>query len=170
MMKQIMNARMAAVALAASAFTAAPALADPVRGEPARFETRPVPNAGLSVRIGHRGHARHPYRVNQWGQSWKQERQLRRHAVRACRAAISRSARRAGYHDVDFEDDRRIRQIGPYGFRIRFEDVEFESRRRERERDVTCIVRRGQVARLEGIPQRRGPHEYRKLDSHRYGY
>ena len=131
MMKKIMNVRVAAVALAASALIAAPAMADPARGSIAQLETR-LGATGLSIQIGHNAptgrHGR--YRANQWGQSLRQERQLRRNAVQACRAAISRTAWRAGFHDVDFDDDRRIQQIGPNGFRIRFDDVEFENRRR----------------------------------------
>jgi len=171
MMKKIMNVRVAAVALAASALIAAPAMADPARGSIAQLETR-LGATGLSIQIGHKAptgrHGR--YRANQWGQSLRQERQLRRNAVQACRAAISRTAWRAGFHDVDFDDDRRIQQIGPNGFRIRFDDVEFENRRRERERDVTCLVRRGQVARLDGIPQT-GQARNRGQNGHsRYGY
>lgn len=168
MMKRIMNIRVAAVAVAASALTVAPAVADPGRSSPARIEARLGSNTGLVVSVGHnnRGHhgRRHGgYRLNEWGQTRSEERQLRRQAVQTCRAEINRAAWRIGYRDVDFDDGRRVRQVGPYGFRILFDDVEFEGRRRDRERDITCVVRRGQIARLEGIPDR---GHYRK--GHRY--
>ena len=172
MMKQIMNARMAAVALAASAFIAAPALADPVGGQVTRLDTRLGPQTGLTVQVRHGGshaHGRGYYRTNEWGQSRDQARYLRRSAVQACRTAIGRTAWRAGFRDIDFDDDRRVRQVGPNGFDIRFEEVEFESRRRDRERDVHCTVRRGQVIRLEGIPHA-GPGKGHWKQKHRYGY
>ena len=31
---------------------------------------------------------------------------------------------RAGFRDIDFDDDRRVRQVGPNGFDIRFEEGE----------------------------------------------
>lgn len=155
MMKRIMNIRVAAVALAASALTVASAMADPV----AKIDTRRGANTGLVIQVdhndhGYRGRPKGGYRLNEWGQTHFEERRLRRDAVRTCRAEINRAAWRTGYRDVDFDDDRRVRQIGPYGFRIRFDDVEFEGRRRDRERDVTCVVRRGHVTQLEGIPDR----------------
>ena len=158
-MKRIMNIRVAAVALAASALIAAPAAADPVKGALAQLETQLGSNTRLVVTVGHRDsrdfryHGRHGRALNQWGQSPAEVRRLRRDALQQCRAEINRTAWRIGFRDVDIDDDRRIRQIGPYGFEIRYDEVEFEGRRREFERDVTCIVRRGNVTRLEGIPQ-----------------
>ncbi|WP_146617175.1 hypothetical protein [Hyphomonas pacifica] len=159
MMKRIIKVRVAAVAVAASALTVAPAVADPVRDSLAQIEAHLGADTGLVVQIdhkdrGHRGRHRGSYRLNEWGQTRHQERQLRRDAIQTCRAEINRAAWRIGYRDVDFDDDRRVRQIGPYGFRIRFDDVEFEDRRRDREKDVTCEVRRGHVTQLEGIPER----------------
>lgn len=171
MMKQIMNTRTAVVALAASAFIAAPALADPIAGKTTLLDARLGANTGLVIQARHGNHSRAHgrYRTNQWGQTQREERQLRRNAVRACRASISRAAWHAGFRDVDFDDDRRVRQIGPNGFRVRFYEVEFENRRRERERDVTCVVRRGHVASLEGIPGARHAPRSRNR-GYRYGY
>ena len=158
-MKRIVNTRVVAVALAASALIAAPAVADPVRGTIARLETGLGSNTSLVVQLGARNahdfryQGRRSYAVNQWGQSRREVQQLRQNALRECRAEIGRVAWRIGYRDVDFDDDRRIRQIAPYGFRITYDDVEFEGRRREYERDVSCVVRRGDVTRLEGISE-----------------
>lgn len=163
MMKRIMTPRVAAAAVAASVLIAAPAAADTLRGG-ARVDTQIGHGTSLSIQVAHRdgyrygSSTRRGYGLNEYGQTRAEERQLRRSAVRACRAEIGRVAWRIGFRDVDFDDDRRVRQIGPYGFRIRFDDVEFEGRRREIERDVTCVVRRGNVARLDGIPD---GHRYR---------
>lgn len=177
MMNRIMNIRVAAVALAASALIAAPAAADPVTGALAKLETQLGGNTHLTVTVGHRDHrdfryqGHHSRGLNQWGQSRWEVRRLRRDALQECRAEISRVAWRIGFRDVDFDDDRRIRQIAPYGFRITYDDVEFEGRRREFERDVTCVVRRGDVTRLEGVPE---PGRYRAGrgydDDYRRGY
>ena len=171
MMKQIMTFRVAAVALAASALIAAPAMADPVRGAVARLDTRLSPSTGLTIRIGHRVpvHAPARHHVNAWGQTPVQARQLRRNAVQACRAAIGRTARRVGFRDVDFDDDRRVRQTGPNAFRIRFDDVEFETRRHDRERDVTCTVQHGHVTRIDGLPQAGRVTSYSRTGHFRHG-
>lgn len=156
-----MNTRVAAVALAASALIATPAAADTLSGARATLQTKLGSNANLVIQIGHRDsrdfryNGRHGYGLNEWGQSRYEVKRLRRDAVQECRAEISRVAWRVGFRDVDFDDDRRVRQIGPYAFRVIYDDVEFEGRRRDIERDVTCVVRRGDVARLEGIPDAR---------------
>ena len=154
-----MNLRVAAVALAASALIAAPAVADPVRGAVLELNKRLSNNTGLTIQVAHNsGHSHrntrraNHYRVNEWGQSQREVRQLRLHATQACRRAITRQAYSIGFRDVDFDDDRRVRQIGPNGFRINFDEVEFESRRRDLERGVTCTVRGGKVRQLDGIP------------------
>lgn len=151
MINRIMTSGVAAVALAASAFFALPAAADPVRS-----------NASLTIQIGSNGASVYRdvrrgsrYGVNQWGQRRHEVRQLRRDAVRACSASIERQAYRVGFRDVDIDNDLRVHQIGPYGFEVRFDDVEFEGRRRDFERDVTCVVRRGNVVQVAGLPQPR---------------
>ena len=83
---------------------------------------------------------------------------------RACRRAIRNEASYIGFRDVDFDHGRRARQIGPRGFEVTFNEVEFEGRRRDFERPVTCIVRRGDnVKRIFGIPEpgRRHNRQYR---------
>ncbi|MGH1420644.1 MAG: hypothetical protein ACRBEQ_02425 [Hyphomonas sp.] len=155
-----MNIRVAAAALAASALFAAPAFAEgpTVR---ASFEDG---RSALTIKVGHnthRGDRRvgygHSYRVNEWGQTRREVRYMKQSAIRKCRRAIDREAWNIGFRDVDFDRGRRAQrssQIGPRGFRVRFNDVEFEGRRRDVERDVTCVVRRGDVVRLNGIPTR----------------
>lgn len=92
-------------------------------------------------------------------------RELRRDAARQCRRAIRRIGRDIGFREIEF-DDRKVRQIGPYAFEVRFE-TEFEGRRREFERDVWCLVRRGRVVDIDGIP-RPGRHGRRdRYDDHR---
>jgi hypothetical protein len=162
MINRIITFRVAAAAFAVPALFAAPAAADPVRGAIVQLEQKLGADTSLRVQIGQsdrygrndrRGrYDRRDYRVNQWGQSEREVRGLRRDAVQACRRAVAKQAYRIGYRDVDFDNDRRVRQIGPYGFRVMLDDVEFEGRRRDRERDVTCTIRRGNVVDIEGIP------------------
>ena len=159
MMKRIMTPRVAALALAATPLLAAPAFADgPDRGHrPAVSDlSLSVGDASFYVSVGHdnwRGRNGRSYRSNQWGQRPWEVRQLKRDALQRCAGAIQRQGYRAGFRDVDIDDDFRIRQLGPRGFRIRFDDVEFEGRRREFERDVSCTVRRGNVVDISGLPQ-----------------
>ena len=171
MMKRIMTPRMAALAFAAMPFLAAPALAD------APASSLPTGAGGLSVNLGdaslyvtvdhndsRRRDGRH-YRENRWGQRRWEVRRMKRDARHRCAAAIERAGYRAGFRDVDIDDDIRVRQVGPRGFEVRFDEVEFEGRRREFERDVHCSVRRGNVVNLSGLPQRgRRGHGYH----HRY--
>lgn len=169
-MNRIMNPRAAALALAAPLLFAAPALAD--HGKSSKRVTGSVAvqtdNGGLylnfgdraygsvgystSYRHGHRGYYgdRHNYR------------QMKRRAIRACRRAIRDEAHYLGFRDVDFDDGRYAEQIGPRGFRVTFNEVEFERRGRDFERPVTCIVRRGdQVREIYGIPRRGHRGHYR---------
>ena len=168
-----MKPRAAALAFAAPLLLTAPALAGPAKGYTA-------PAVKLSVDTGsakfqlvrhHDGYYRDYHRgayYNEFGQTRAQERDLRHQAIRACRRAIKSEAYHIGFRDVDFDDGRRARQIGPRGFVVKFKEVEFEGRRREFERSVSCTVRRGNVKHIEGIPQpgRRGYHGGRK----HYGY
>ena len=170
-MKRIMKPRAAALAFAAPLLFAAPALADHgthqkrVSGGVA-FETS---NGGFYLNIGDRryGSAGYDTRRNYGHNTYRQSyRQLKRRAIRACRAAIRDEAYYLGFHDVDFDDGRYAEQIGPRGFRVTFNEVEFESRRRDIERPVTCIVRRGdRVVDIRGLPVRRAPRS-----NHRRGY
>ena len=180
MMKRIMKPRAAALALAAPLLFTAPALADHGKSDKLSgsitFETQ---NGALTLNVGERGYRSYGYStrrhhnyghdyyghgVNEWGQTRKEVKRLKRRAIRACRAAIRDEAHYLGFHDVDFEDGRRARQIGRKGFRVTFHEVEFEGRRRDFERPVTCIVRRGDyVKRIDGIPTpgRRGHNNRR---------
>jgi hypothetical protein len=162
MIKRIMTYRVAAAAFAVPALFAAPAAADSVRGAIVQLEHKLGADTSLTLQVGHKNRYqrdhhdtrdyRRGYQLNQWGQSQREVTGLRRDAVQACRRAVAKQAYRIGYRDVDFDDDRRVRQIGPYGFRVRLDDVEFEGRRRERESDVTCTIRRSNVVDIEGIP------------------
>ena len=162
MIKRIMTYRVAAAAFAVPALFAAPAAADPVREAIVQLEQKLGTNTSLTLQVGHNDRYqrdrrdtrdyRRGYQLNQWGQSQREVSGLRRDALQACRRAVAKQAYRIGYRDVDFDDDRRVRQTGPYDFRVRLDDVEFEARRRDRESDVTCSVRRGHVVDIEGIP------------------
>ncbi|MFT5775353.1 MAG: hypothetical protein ACI93G_000105 [Hyphomonas sp.] len=159
MINSIMTFRVAAAAFAVPALFAAPAAADPVRGAIVQLEHKLGTNTSLTLQVGHNSRDRRDtrdyrgsYRLNQWRQSEREVSSLRRDALQACRRAVAKQAYRIGYRDVDFDDDSRVRQTGPYDFRVRLDDVEFEARRRERESDVTCSVRRGYVVNIEGIP------------------
>ena len=181
MINRVMKTKAAVLALAAPLLLTAPALAD--HGRRADSGTSlsvsiGTPNADLTLSTGSHGnlvlarhgdrYSRRGYRGNEYGQSRREVRQLRREAKRACRRAIANEAYAIGFRDVDFDDDRRVRQIAPYGFVVRFDEVEFESRRREFERPVSCTVRRGQVRRIDGIPHRghRGRGHHRRYRGH----
>ncbi|WP_143435524.1 hypothetical protein [Henriciella aquimarina] len=154
-----MTSRVAALALAASPLIALPAMAD----APATTAQTALGGLSLSVgdaafyvSVGHdrwRGRNGRHYRPNPWGQRPWEVRRLRRDALQRCAGAIQRQGYRIGFRDVDIDDDVRVRQIGPKGFRVRFDDVEFEGRRRAFDRDVSCTVRRGQVVDLDGLPR-----------------
>ena len=166
-----MKPRAAALALAAPLLFAAPALAD--HGKSGKRVTGSISvqtgngalhfgytNRGHGT-IGYSGHRHHSYN------RYQSNRQANRQAIRACRRAIRAEADYLGFRDVDFDDGRYAEQIGPRGFRVTFNEVEFETRRRDIERPVTCIVRRGdQVREIYGIPQR-GQRGHRR--GH-YGY
>ena len=159
MMKRIMNTRVAALALAATPLLAAPAFAD----APGRTVTASpavslnLGDASLYVSVGHdrwrdRNNGRH-YRTNEWGQRPWEVRQLKREALNKCVRAVQRQGYRAGFRDVDIDDDYRVRQIGPRGFDVRLRDVEFEGRRRDFDTRVSCTVRQGTVRNISGLPQ-----------------
>lgn len=162
MIKRIMTFRVAAAAFAVPVLFAAPAGADPVRGAIVQLEQKFGTNTSRVVQVcqddrpgRNDRYARSDHRndrMNRWGQSEREVRSLRRDAVQACRREVVRQAYRIGYREVDFDDDRRVGQIGPYGFRVLLDDVEFEGRRRDRESDVTCTVQRGHVVEIYGLP------------------
>ena len=179
MMKHVMNNRVAALALAALPLTAAPAFADEA---PHRDATAisgallSVADASFYISVGNdrwRGRAGRYYSNDRYGQRPWKTRQLRRDAVRQCAGVIQRQGYRAGFRDVDIDNDLRVRQIGPRGFVVRFNDVEFEGRRREFYPDVRCTVRRGNVTELAGLPEpgRRGNRGYnRGYNNGHHGY
>ena len=169
-----MTSRVAALALAAPLLFTTPALADHGRRGEATISVQNG-NARLSIstdgrlsassgnyygrqhrnqsyRRGHRNDR--GYGLNRWGQDHYEVRQLERRATRACRRAIRQEANYVGFRRA--ETGRRVhaQQIGPRGFEVRFNRVQFEGRRRDFNRAVTCTVRGGNdVKRLDGIPR-----------------
>lgn len=158
MINRIMTARVAALAVAAPLLFIAPALADSEKSRRGGATISINTGSGsLSYSTGHNrnqyGHNR-GYRLNRWGQSQKEIKRLKGNAAQVCSRAIRNKAHRIGFRDVDFDDGKRVSQLGPRSFRVRFNEVEFENRRREIESRVTCVVRRGHVAEIQGIPKR----------------
>lgn len=151
----------AVVALAAPALFALPAAADGPRGTIAKIET-PLLGAQVTLSTGARYDQRNDFRGpryngrNEWGQTERQVSQLRRDAVRACESAIYTEGRRAGFRKIDIDNDHWARQLGPNGFHVTFNEVEFETGRRDIETRVNCEVRQGRVATVSGIPHNRG--------------
>lgn len=178
MINRIMTTRVASLALAATALTIAPAFAD--HGKRSGVSVSVSTDRGAFIyQTGHTGHvANRRYHqsndygrrnLNQWGQTRYEVRDLKRTAIRACRRAIVNEANYIGFRDVDFDYGRRARQIGPRGFEVTFNEVEFEGRRRDFERPVTCIVRRGtNVKELVGIPQRGHRGQYGNRGNRNY--
>lgn len=179
MINRIMKPRAAALALAAPLLFAAPALAD--HGKSGKRVTGSISvqtgNGALQLNVDRRGYGSVGYSTNRryGGQHYGgNNRQLKRRAIRACRAAIRNEAHYLGFRDVDFDNGRYAERIGPRGFRVTFNEVEFETRRRDIERPVTCIVRGGdRVVDIRGIPARRhrGHNRGHRNDrGHRGGY
>lgn len=173
MMKRIRNTRVAAAALAASALFAAPALADPGqgfgryhgeahRGDDARLVVVDVRGrTGTHVSSGR--YDRYDDYDGRYDNRWRHDdimREIVRDAVRSCRRAVRIEADRKGILDVDFEDVD-IRRVAPRVAEVRFE-AEFEGRRVELERNVTCTYTRGHVVDVRGVPT---PPLYRYLHS-----
>ena len=175
MIKRIMTPRAAALALAAPLLFAMPALAH--HDKPSKRVTGGITvqtgNGALHFNVGRHGNGSFGYSSNRrygYNDYRTGNREARRRAVRACRQAIRTEADYLGFHDVDFEDGRYAERIGPRGFRVTFNEVEFEGRRRDFERPVTCIVRRGdQVREIYGIPKRGQRGNRRDQRGHR-GY
>ena len=183
-MRSIISARIAVLALAAPLFITAPALADSGKGKvkkgkrgAAAAVQNPVVEGPIYVDRGGVRYGPHAayqpndpyaYRYTRWNQTYREAERLQRQAVRACRRAIRSEAYNIGFRDVDFERGRYVDQIGPRGFRVTFKEVEFEGRRRDWERPVTCIVRRGdRVRHIEGIPEPRRRSYYRSSGYYR---
>lgn len=164
MMKPIRTLGAAVVALAAPALFALPAAADGPRGTIAKVET-PLLGAKITLSSGARYDHRDDFRGpryngrNEWGQTDRQVAELRRDAVQACRSAIRAEGRRAGFREIDFDKDHWARQAGPRSFFVTFQEVEFETGRRDIETRVDCDVRNGRVTQVSGIPHNR---DYRK--------
>ena len=157
MMKPIKSLGAAVVALAAPVLLAAPAAAD--TRSVAKIETRISDNTTLTLALGTSGYDSYRYRdwdhrrgLNYWGQTDYEVRELTREAVQACRDAVRYEARQTGFRDVDFDDDRHVRQVSPFGFEVSFDEVEFEGRKRDVETSVFCEVRAGHVFALDGLP------------------
>lgn len=176
-MKRVMNTRAAALALAAPLLFAAPALAD--HGKSNKRVTGSISvqtgNGALQLNVGQRGYSSIGYTTNRryshndYRYNNRQvNRQAKRQAIRACRQAIRNEAHYLGFRDVDFDDGRYAERIGPRGYRVTFNEVEFETRRRDIERPVTCIVRGGdQVRDIRGLPSPRGHGQNRNNRNHR---
>ncbi|MCR9270243.1 MAG: hypothetical protein NXH72_09675 [Hyphomonadaceae bacterium] len=159
-----MKPRAAALALAAPLLFTAPALAD--HGKAGKTVTGSVSvqtgNGTLHFGLGHNGYSSIGYSTNRYygdrgyrGHDgyYHNNRKAKRRAIRACRQAIRNEAYHLGFRDVDFDDGRYAEQIGPRGYRVTFNEVEFEGFRRDFERPVTCIVRGGDRVRdIRGIP------------------
>ncbi len=150
-----MKSRVAALALAVPLLFTAPALAD--HGKSKRTSASVSINtgaAGLTLHVGNRGHNRHHNTYSRYD-GHRYNRDLSKHARRSCRAAILDQAHYIGFRDVDFDSRARVHQFGPRGFEVTFNEVEFEGRRREFERRVSCVVKNGRVHDIYGIPQPR---------------
>ncbi|MCR9080701.1 MAG: hypothetical protein NXH78_16555 [Hyphomonadaceae bacterium] len=169
-----MKPRAAALALAAPLLFTAPALADQGKSSTRVNGTISIQteNGGLHLNLGDRGYRSYGYNTGRhYGHNNRRDvRRMKRRAIRACRRAIRAEADYLGFRDVDFDDGRYAERIGPRGFRVTFNEVEFEGRRRDFERPVTCIVRRGdEVRQIHGIP-RRGDRGHRRGHRGHRGY
>lgn len=162
-MNHVMTSGVAAVALAASALFALPAAADrpPVRST---LATNIGDNSTLFIEVGH---GRDDYRPAAYSERGAQRGyapnyrdRMSREAIRACRAGIMHEARRLRYRDVNFDSRAWAQPFGRTGYTIRFREVEFEGRRRDFDRSVSCTVRHGHVTDIQGIPYRGGRYQY----------
>lgn len=164
MMNCIMRSGAAALALAASALFALPAAADSPAAQ-ARVTTRVAGTSALFVQVGFDGRDYRPVTYSARGSApayrMNETDRLGRKAIQICRSSIQREARRRGYRDVDFDSRAWAQQIGPAGYKVRFREVEFEGRRHDVERSVSCTVRQGRVSDIDGLPHYgAGPRAY----------
>jgi len=170
MMNRIMKPRAAALALAAPLLLAGPALADTGKSKRSSVSVSVETGSG-SLSFSTRGpngyHLAHHRSDRSYGYDRYELKEMKRRAKRQCRRAIRQEAHYIGFRDIDFDSRGRAYQIGPRGFEVTFREVEFEGRKREFERRVTCVVRRGEVRRIDGIPQRGKRHHRRNSY---YGY
>lgn len=185
MMKPIMTLRVAAAAMTASALFAAPAMADKAyRGKDAELAGGPRGYSPPGGEYCDRDARKRDERYSRYEDHWPgphrgyhdrdagysadpyayKERRARIDAVRQCRAAIADKAWRIGFHDVDFDRDRRVQRVGPAGFNVLFEEVEFEGRRREIKRSVICTIRRGRVENIDWSEPYKGRHAHHGRD------
>jgi hypothetical protein len=159
MMNHVMTSGVAAVALAASALFALPAAADSPRVK-AAVSTQIGDTSTLFITVGHGGDDYRPaaYSYRSPARGYRQDISDRysRDAIRACRQGIRQEARRIGYRDVDFDSRAWAQPFGRQGYTVRFREVEFEGRRHDVERSVSCTVRHGQVTDIDGLPRRGG--------------
>ena len=169
-MKHVMTSGVAAVALAASALIALPAAADSPQFK-AGVSTQIGDMSTLFITVGHGGDDYRPaaYSYRSPARGYRQDRSDRysRDAIRACRKGIKQEARRIGFRDVDFDSRAWAQPFGRHGYTVRFREVEFEGRRHDIERSVSCTVRRGYVTEIDGLP-RRGGGPRRHEDRRRY--
>ena len=162
MMNHVMTSGAAAVAFAASSLLALPAAADspPVR---AAIATNTGDNSTLFIEVGHGNDYRpaaYSSRGAARGYAPHYRDRMSREAIQACRSGIKYEARRLGYRDVDFDSRAWAQPFGRRGYTIRFREVEFESRRHDFERSVSCTVRNGRVTDIQGMPYRGGGPRY----------
>ncbi|WP_321489962.1 hypothetical protein [uncultured Hyphomonas sp.] len=151
-----MTSGAAVVAFAASSLLALPAAADspPVR---AAIAAGIGDNSTLFIEVGHGSDYRpaaYSYRGAARGYAPRYRDRMSREAIQACRSGIKSEARRLGYRDVDFDSRAWAQPFGRRGYTIRFREVEFESRRHDFERSVSCTVRNGRVTDIQGLPYR----------------
>ena len=154
-----------AAALAAAVLFTPIAGADELKGGPYVFDHRgSSPQFRAPVYPADYG-----YRKSAYGYRYdrREFRRLRRQLADACRRAIVRQADFIGFREVDFDSRGRLDQIGPRRFLVHFAEVEFEGRRREFERGVTCEIGRGRVLSVSGVPQP-GRHHFKRYRSGRY--
>ena len=188
-----MTSRAAAVAFAASALAAAPAMADPAKGQYSNPGGQGIFSAvetdiddelsfafaeidfALGTTSWLSNSSYYGNRNTRYGRHGYQDRyhtrRLTREAVELCKCAVEEEGYRQGFRSVHLDDVENIRQIGPRGFVIRAE-FEFDGRRRDFERDVTCTIRRGRVVDIDNLPRTRGRrgYGYNSYGNNNYGY
>ena len=133
MFNRMIKTGIASVALAASAvLIAAPASAD--------VGAKKLRGGGDFV---------HSRFVNDWGQSRRQIRRLKRNAIDSCAYQVRADARYLGYQRTRVVDAK-ARQIGKRRFRVKTQVRLFDGYR-VRYDTVSCVVRRGNVIRADGL-------------------
>ncbi|MEM7766200.1 MAG: hypothetical protein AAF253_01785 [Pseudomonadota bacterium] len=154
-----------AAALAASIFLAPESLAPAAHADSFKVQTRHGPAIPVDLGHGYRVQVDHRYRNRGHDPYYYDHRAQRRALKRACRSAIRSEADYIGFRDVDFDSRGRVHQTGARRFQVYFGEVEFEGRRREFERSVSCEIVRGQVRFVDGVPR-----PGRRDGARRYGH